>query len=497
MPQADPGVHLGEFVPDHVLRRGHLPPVRWRNLPPPLPLRRMIGPGIILAGLALGSGEFILWPYITYKSGFVFFWACLLGVVTQYFLNMEIARWTLATGESAVTGFARLHRAWAPVFLLLNIIPWMIPAWAVGAGQVANWLVFDGSQPYLTSFAIAGLVFCGAVLSAGPVVYETVERVQMFLVTLIVGLIGLLAVVLVRPDAVAAMAAGSVRFGFPELDADLTLPALLGALAFAGAGGTTNLGQSNYIKDKGYGMGCYIGRITSPITGKEEPIAEIGYHFPHTPENLDRWKQWWKAANVEHFLSFFCTCAVCLVLLTLISYSVFYQPDGTRQAQAEQFGDDIQFVQGQAEHIAQRIGPWGRTVFLLMGMAVLLTTEFGVLDVTSRISTDIVKVNFLPDNHRWTETRLYYVFLWGTILLGVLILLVGIQRVEGSLVLFKLASSLNGAVMFLYSATLLWLNCRMLPPAVRMPRWRAAILVWAVGFFGLFSGLAAWSVLRG
>ena len=68
----------------------------------------MIGPSIMLAGLALGSGEFVLWPYITYKSQFVFFWACLLGVTTQYFINMEITRWSLATGESAVSGFARL-----------------------------------------------------------------------------------------------------------------------------------------------------------------------------------------------------------------------------------------------------------------------------------------------------------------------------------------------------------------------------------------------------
>ena len=47
---------------------------------------------------ASGSGEFVLWPFITYKFGFVVFWACMVGVTTQYFLNMEIERWTLATG---------------------------------------------------------------------------------------------------------------------------------------------------------------------------------------------------------------------------------------------------------------------------------------------------------------------------------------------------------------------------------------------------------------
>ena len=47
---------------------GTLPPLGERDLPPPVPLRQMIGPSIILAGLALGSGEFVLWPYITLQE---------------------------------------------------------------------------------------------------------------------------------------------------------------------------------------------------------------------------------------------------------------------------------------------------------------------------------------------------------------------------------------------------------------------------------------------
>ena len=72
------------------------------------------------------------------------------------------------------------------------------------------------------------------------------------------------------------MVDGSLAIGtMPDLDASgLSIMVLLGALAFAGAGGTTNLGQSNFIKDKGYGMGRFIGRITSPLTGQEEAIAE-------------------------------------------------------------------------------------------------------------------------------------------------------------------------------------------------------------------------------
>jgi hypothetical protein len=488
-----------ELVPDSVIPHGALPPLRYRDLPGPIPIRRMIGPSVILAGLALGSGEYIFWPKLTFQDGFTFFWACILGVTTQYFVNMEIARWTLATGESAITGFSRLSRHWAWVFLLCNIIPWMIPAWARGGAELVSWLIWEPTLKdgqvvgrYVAEMSIGGLFVCGIILTAGPVIYETVEKIQMLLVAGIMVSVVVLACLVVRADAVQAQISGALSFGWPEMSGDLTIAALLGAIAFAGAGGTTNLGQSNYVKEKGYGMGRYIGRITSPITGKEEPVVEIGYHFPHTAENLERWRLWWRAAGIEHFLSFFLTCLVCLVLLTLISYSLFYAPDGTRTADAHQYEKDMAFVWGEAVELEQRLGPMVKTLFLVMGVAILLTTEFGVLDVTSRISTDIVKVNWLQENKAWTESRLYYVFLWATILIGASILHFGTERI-GSFFLFKLTASLNGGVMFLYCMTLLWLNYRLLPADIRIRGWRVAVLVWAICFFGYFTVRAVYS----
>ena len=74
-----------------------------RDLPEePTAYRRLIGPGIIAAGVGLASGEFVLFPYIASQVGLVFVWAALVGLITQYFINMEVERYTLATGETAV-----------------------------------------------------------------------------------------------------------------------------------------------------------------------------------------------------------------------------------------------------------------------------------------------------------------------------------------------------------------------------------------------------------
>lgn len=510
-----------ETVPDDVIPAGVLPPLRYREMPPPVSIWKMIGPSVILAGLALGSGEYVLWPFITFKSQFVFFWACLIAVVTQYFLNLEIMRWTLATGESTLIGLQRMSRFVAPVFLALNIIPWMLPAWAQGCSQILGWLVwgpeFNDKQQivpggYDNLISIATLLMCGVILTAGPVIYETVEKVQLGLVALILIIVVILAAWLVwlRPDALAAQWSAVFTLGapqyLPKFDEALTPFALLGALAFAGAGGTMNLAQANYIKDKGYAMGVHIGRLTNPFTGNEEAVSETGFHFPHTTENLARWRQWWRSACWEHFVSFLLTCVVCLALLTLISYVVFYNADGSpKVADMSSYKEGLGFVWAEANELSQLIGPAAKYAFLIMGVAILFTTEFGVLDASSRISTDLVKVAWLRDNRNWSEGRLYYWFLWGEICLaiGILVIEYAVKKYTkndsfsfGALSLFKLTAAMNGGVMFLYSVLLFFMNSRRLPREIRIPGWRLAILAWTILFFGFFTAWAGYGGVK-
>ena len=485
-----------EFVPDEVIPSHILPPLRYRDMPEPISWKKMIGPSVMLAGLSLGSGEFIIWPHIVYQSGFVFFWACMLGVATQFFLNMEIERWTLVTGESAITGFCRMSRHWAWILLLMNVIPWAWPGWATGAGKMLTWMMFGPGEiadEYTRYFGIVALILIGIVLTAGPVVYNTVEKIQLFLVGLILFLVVVIAVVVIRADAVVAMCEGIVNVGkMPELKespgpGDLTLMGLLGALAFAGAGGTTNLGQSNFIKDKGYGMGKYLGRITSPLTGQEESAADIGFHFKQTPENLSRWRRWWRAANIEHFWSFYVTCVVCLCLMSLISYSLFYDADGNLNAETIGTGGGFDFIWAQANLIESRysFGSVLKAGFMVMGIAILLTTALGVLDAVSRISTDIIKVNYLRENENWSLSKLYFVFLWGEIALGIVILL--IPGFNSPLLLLKISAALNGGVMLIYSVLLLYMNSKILSRKLSMGPVRFVAIVWSCAFFGYFS----------
>ncbi|KAA3614235.1 MAG: hypothetical protein DWQ01_00605 [Planctomycetota bacterium] len=447
-----------------------LPAPARKDLPPPVRLRRMLGPGVILVGLSLGSGEFVLWPYLTSQWGFAVFWACVIGVTVQFFLNMEIERYTLATGESAVTGFFRLSRIFGPVFLLCATLPWIWPGWATGGAELLTWEL--GGTP--VPFAIGSLILVGLALSLGPVVYRTVETLQLTLVSAIFVMLLILVAVVVRADSLNALWEGLLGFGtVPE---GIELPVLLGALAFAGAGGATNLAQSNYIKDKGYGMGKWVGRITSPLTGREEAVSEIGYAWNHHPENLAKWKVWWRRANLEQFTSFYMLCLISLTLFCLLTHALL--------GENTELGEGLGFIEAEAAALEQRFGGWARHLFLWTGVVVLLTTELGVLDAVTRVTVDVVKLTFLRENPRWTPTRLYFIILWSLIGFGILVLSLGMDQ---PMQLLVISAVLNATVMFLYSGLLLWLGLTTFRGPLRPGPIRIAALAFSFCFFGYFT----------
>jgi hypothetical protein len=112
-----------------------------------------------------------------------------------------------------------------------------------------------------------------------------------------------------------------------------------------------------------------------------------------------------------------------------------------------------------------------------------------LLDACARISTDIIKVNWLRDNTTWTDSRLYFALLWAQILLGCGIMLIGlvVPGLTQPMVLLVLSASLNGGVMLIYSVLLLWLNNRVLGGQIRMPPLRFVMMIWACAFFGYFT----------
>ena len=77
--------------------------------------------------------------------GLGFLWLAVVGVTLQYFLNMEIERYTLATGETAVAGFVRFWKPWGVLFCVFTIVPNMWPGWATSGVTIFTFLMGGGT----------------------------------------------------------------------------------------------------------------------------------------------------------------------------------------------------------------------------------------------------------------------------------------------------------------------------------------------------------------
>src|SRR3990167_6447296 len=210
-----------------------LQPLEKKEFPEPLPLRKLIGPSFILLGLGLGSGELILWPYLSANFGMGIIWGALLGITFQFFINMEIERYTLVTGESVFVGLARKLKGISPLwFIFSTLVRWIWPGIIASSATVIAHVLGIG---YSSLIPIILLILIGLVLTLGPVVYKTQEVFQRTLILIGVPFIFVLAFIFARPPDWQALAVGLIGKGegFWFLPAGISLATFLGAFAYA------------------------------------------------------------------------------------------------------------------------------------------------------------------------------------------------------------------------------------------------------------------------
>ena len=466
-------------------------PLGKKNLPKALPLRKLIGPSFIILGLGLGSGEVILWPYLSSNYGLGIIWGMVAGITMQFFINMEVERWALINGESVFVGFARMLK-WLPAWFILSTFLGF--GWP-GIGLAGATLLSEVFGLQETTIAGLGgtnmvgiIVFLaiGGILSIGKVLYQTVETLEKYLIMIGVPFIMIITFYLADTADFVALGRGIIGQGegFMFLPLGIVIGQFLGAIAYAGAGGNLNLAQSCYIRDKGYGMGIYADRITSLITSKEskKKFSLSGNTFPTNKKNLARFKEWWININLEHVIIFWLLGLLTMLTLSLLAYVTAYGLEGNEAG--------INFVVNEALAIGQRTLPCIGIAFLFVVGVMLLATQLTVLDSTSRIMTE----NFLllRSKKTYRVSVVYYSILWIQILFGITVFTFAFDQ---PFELIVLGAIINAFTMFVYTGLLLFLNNRYLAKQLRPSAIRNGILSTTFIFLGFFCTLTIISLL--
>ncbi len=267
-------------------------------------------------------------------------------------------------------------------FVVLAVFQNLWPGWATAAATMFTYL-FGGDS---TVVAVIMLLVIGAMLTLAPVVYTLMERLLIVKVAA-VGLFFVVAVTLaLKADTWQALPDAVTHVGrFPS---DIEFAVLMGAIAFAGAGGGQNLCQSNWIRDKGFGMGSYVPRLASPITGEKIAAPDArAFVFEPTPTNLSRWQRWWRFANLEQALTFALITFVTILLTSMLAHSTVLGTPGLENS--------IDFLDVEGEALKGAVGGWFGTLFWVVGTFSLFAAAAGIVDYTSRLVADILKGTYL------------------------------------------------------------------------------------------------------
>ncbi|MBM4193169.1 MAG: hypothetical protein FJ202_02145 [Gemmatimonadetes bacterium] len=448
---------------------------------------KVVGPGVIVLGVSIGSGEFLLGPAAFVRSGFSLLWVCGVAIFFQTVFNTELMRYTLATGEPVFTGFMRTRpssKLWAAVYSVLYFLQ---TGWPAHAGTAAGALFFlffrrlagPGDSGSIYMIAVAAFLVCMAILLVGRRIERTLELLNWVLVVCILGGLAVLAVLYVSPSTMASAAAGfagydtvSGSFQFIPQGSDLFL---LGALvAYSGAGGAINIVLANWARDRGYGMGERAGYIPAAVGGKKVHLAHTGFMFADTPDEMRRWRGWWRIVAADQWGVFGAGALLGMVLPALI-YVTFVER-----------GTDIQGLgisAALAQSMMTREGALMGGAVALLGAWILFKTQLDILEGMVRAITDMLWTGSARVRAwRGGDVRAVYYTVLGAIVLWGLFAL----RLAQPIVLLKIGANIAGFILMVSSLHLLWLNTTLLPAHIRPPMWRRVALVAMSAFYGVF-----------
>jgi hypothetical protein len=463
---------------------GLLPPWGVAALPEPpaFTLRnamKTIGPGVIGLGIAIGSGEWLIGPSVVLRYGAALLWITSVSVFLQVILNQEMGRYTLYTGEPITTGFMRTRPGpafWGWVYGVLGFAQYGWPGWALASATATGALILGrmpGNEDAGLVILIGYITFaaCFLIALSGRKIERTVEWAMWIMVGSILLYLLYVDVFTVSGENWRRVLGGFGSLGSIPSGADFVL---LGAFAaYSGSGGIGNAYTTNWMRDKGFGMGATVGYIPTML-GDKVTLSAQGNVFEPTESAMRAWHGWWKYMHLDQW-AIFGFGSILGMALTIL-FTLQYVPEGT-------VAGEWAVANMQAEGIARVHGRvfWYLTV--LAGLWILFSTQLGIVDGLPRSTTDMLW-SASPAMRRWAgddcRKAFYTVLLvfavWGCIGLNL----------ARPLTLIIIGANAAAFIFVVESIHTLVVNRRFLPRQLRPPLWREACLVLCSIFYGSF-----------
>ncbi len=333
---------------------------------------RHLGPGIVIAGSIIGSGELVLTSALGAVVGFSLLWFLLIACWSKTIVQSELARICILNDSTFLNIFNRLPGkvpgykkkvSWLVWYFFLSSFVTMFAAGGIlgGAAQAVQLMFPDWS---FTAIAIGLTVLTAAILGSGS--YKVLEKLLLVMVSIFTAITVYCAIALQLSDAAVPVTQilSAQSFNIPIEH----LALIVAVFSFTGV----NIGEavfySYFCIDKGYAD--HIGEIETD-KGKKRARSWLG--VMHT----DVW--------------------ITLILLTLVTIPFYVLGASVLHASGME-PDNSNMIEVISRIYTDVLGPWAKDLFLVGAFLVLYSTLLTWVGGDSRQITDnIIELGFLPD----------------------------------------------------------------------------------------------------
>lgn len=430
--------------------------------PPTTLLGRMrnLGPGIVVTGSIVGSGEILLTSGLGAAAGFVVLWWVLFSCWIKSLVQAEIARYVVTSGDTYLRALNRVPGkirgphgpvAW-PVWLgLVGFVPGLLGSGGIigGAGQALGLLLPEVSGAWATVIA-AGAVML--ILGSGS--YSRFEKVMLVMVISFTFATVVSALLMQTTEfrATGADILSGLQFDFPLEHAVLAL-AMYGATGVA-AGEIS--AYTYWCVEKGY------------------PSFVGGDH--DDPGWVPRAKGWIRVIQTDVW--------VTLVILTCATLSFFFLGAGVLHGLDEQ-PSGTETINVLSNMYTLTLGPWSFWLFTVGAFCILFSTVLSGIGGGSRSFPDLlVTLGFIDRQNLALRKKWIRGYIIAMPIISTLIYLSFQQPI--ALIIF--GATFGAFMLPVQTFITLYLQANRMDQRVRPPRW----ITWAI--VAIFSIQACLSV---
>jgi hypothetical protein len=390
-------------------------------LPFPTPhktLLQLLGPTVIFVALSLNGGEMLLWPDLVSRYGLQLLWIVPFILLFQYFVNLEIERYTITTGQNTLIALTSMYPLLKPFFFISIIISLVWPAWILISGNIIS-----------ITFGIKNEILISMILLISLILLWNFKKSYLIIENITKIGLSILLILIIYIFTTKFNYLTFINSFSPTLIPDSKDKILyLSALAFGGVSGVLNLVQSNWVKNKKYGVNIY------------SDITKIDYKSYESEKN---WKKWFSLISKEHFILFFCGNIFGIFLISILSIFTI-KGSGLK---------GFAILKYQVETLKNEniiLGMfWGLCIFLLFFMA-----QMTILDASGHLLNSLTKGKI--SSSKWSQIVGFLALL----ILGIIFI-----RPEFNLPsnILEISASLSALIMGVYPIMILRLNSLTLP----------------------------------